>query len=715
MPCNCGRTPAVQIRELKQKLTKENNEKNNKKNIVQSVEKNISANIQKLSHTDTVKISSINISNDSLNINYGGTPSTPKYSGTLSTTAFNAANGIDKDTFKSVGYFGIGFGGNNKTGGSIVSSWNLSDIDLSQFTHINIAFLAVGPNGNLICPVSGTSRGSSSSSDEPDWLKKVPKIDDDGKPNDNGLYYQVLDTPDEPDKLGLFGVLHNQIPSGSTVKILPSLGGWGISNDSVFGPRLYTIAEQAQTGGSLFNHLISDIRNLLKKGYIDGFDIDWEYPGRYALVTDCKIGKDGTSSPCSSNEPQEIAQCPDNNPDCVVFDITSSGTNKGGGGRCNSSLYNYPNTTQKGDINNYSKDLTNYYKSFITNLKNDIIKGTGMTTPKKYPNFELTVALAGAPWGLHWYAKTVSDLLNSDIIDFANVMAYDYNGFWTNGYNSGFLGNLTTMETLKNCSIGNAHTTTGPNKSAWTGCPGSDKGNDNQKGVQFTKDNNILTPNSSDIGCPIIQYNVFQSGNKGDPSSLGSDIEGLTYKGEELLEVFKDNDLYDSALVKHPDSGWYNGYITLSIETMIYLFTNLLNVDSTKLVLGLPYYGRTFQNSTDFTEGSYGLFQAYDYGAPYSYYDIHYNFIKEGNNSNVYKINMTPKGDTTKGNTENIIYVSEESKIMSKITSDMKQEMISYGSVDTIKEKVEYARSANLGGYMCWHILSDYFEDVPSS
>ena len=65
---------------------------------------NISADIQKLSHTDTVKISLINISNDSLNIKYGGTPSTSKYSGLLSTTAFNAAHGIDKDTFKSVGH-----------------------------------------------------------------------------------------------------------------------------------------------------------------------------------------------------------------------------------------------------------------------------------------------------------------------------------------------------------------------------------------------------------------------------------------------------------------------------------------------------------------------------------------------------------------------------------------------------------------------------------
>ena len=42
-------------------------------------------------------------------------------------------------------------------------------------------------------------------------------------------------------------------------------------------------------------------------------------------------------------------------------------------------------------------------------------------------------------------------------------------------------------------------------------------------------------------------------------------------------------------------------------------------------------------------------------------------------------------------------------------------QMISYNSIDAIKTKVKYAKDEGYGGYMCWHMLSDYYENVPSS
>ena len=38
--------------------------------------------------------------------------------------------------------------------------------------------------------------------------------------------------------------------------------------------------------------------------------------------------------------------------------------------------------------------------------------------------------------------------------------------------------------------------------------------------------------------------------------------------------------------------------------------------------------------------------------------------------------------------------------------------MISYNSVDAIKTKVTYAHDNGYGGYMCWHMLSDYYENI---
>lgn len=697
MPCNCGRTPAVQIRELNQKLAKKllmkkKIEEAEKKHLLR--EENVKINTADVA--DTTKISTVKVSNQYLTINYSGSaPPEGSKIGLLSGTALKAAGGkggLSDDAttpFRSVGYFGVGFGGNSQTGGTTVSNWSLKDIDLTAFTHINIAFLAPGSNGNLICPKSGGARGGTGDSYEPDWLKAVPTMDEDGTPDENGLFYQVLDIGN---KKGLFGVLYDQIPVGSKVKIIPSLGGWGVANSSKYGPLLYTMATEAQSGGGKsFNQLITEIKELLNKKYIHGFDVDWEYPGREALVTLCK--KNGTSYNCGPNDPEEIAKCPSDSPNCSTFDIISDKSNKTDPVGCPANpTYNKPSTTQINDSQNFNSELTDKYKSFITELKNQCIKD--------YPEFELSIALAGAPWGLHWYAASAATLLSikdangtNSIINFANLMAYDYAGFWTNGYMSSFLGNLTSMETLSNCTSQNG----GTSDAAWKGCPGGGA----NTGVKFTIDGNTMTPSSTSIGCPTLLYNEFQAVKSGtDPAS---DISPLVD-----LATFAGNDFYDSGPVAHtsytPQKTWYNSYITLSIKTIVNLLTQTFKVDSKKLVLGLPYYGRTFQKSTDFNNDTNGLFQAYDYGAPYSYYDIHKKFVVNENNKDVFTVNMTSKGDT-----EDIVYTTD---LLSPITTDMKQEMISYGSINSTKQKVEYAKEAKLGGYMCWHILSDYFGDI---
>lgn len=730
MPCNCGRTPAVQIRELNQKLAKEKEQKAKKllmkKKIEEAEKKHLlreeSVKINSADVADTTKISTVKVSDEFLIINYSGsvTPEGGKI-GLLSGTALNAAGGKDKlssdptNPLRSVGYFGVGFGGNITSGGSKVNNWNLSDIDLSAFTHINIAFLAIGSKGNLICPKSRGARGSIGNSNEPEWLKAVPTMDEDGKPDETGLFYQVLDSDN---KKGLFGVLKNQI-GNSTVKIIPSLGGWGIANSSIYGARLAEMA--SNTNGDKFKQLIADIKELLKKNYIDGFDIDWEYPGRNPLITNCKVN--GESKECTANEPDAIIECPSNNPNCSTFDIKTDNVvqpdRDTGQSTCTYvKTYNAPATTGE-DQQNYDKQSVDNYKNFMTQLKNQCIT--------EYPKFELTIAMAGAPWGLHWSAGTIAQLLNTKdangtntIIDFANVMAYDYAGFWTNGYMSSFLSNLTTMDTLSNCSVNNSQTPTIID-SPWSGCPGSNGG---LKGVSFNLSGKSLKPNGTDIGCPILQYSEFQAVTTKygpDPASDIGNIEWTTSPastGVIINSVLTNSDIYDNTIKSHPPTGdpkqgmkwWYNSYISLSTKGFITLLTDkkTFGIDSKKLVLGLPYYGRTFQSENKFQNDSYGLFQKYDYGAPYNYYDIHKHYVVDGKKSDVYTINMTDKGET-----EDIVYATDPNKILSKTTTKIQEEMVSYNSVDAIKQKVAYAKNdAKLGGYMCWHILSDYFDDT---
>ena len=106
--------------------------------------------------------------------------------------------------------------------------------------------------------------------------------------------------------------------------------------------------------------------------------------------------------------------------------------------------------------------------------------------------------------------------------------------------------------------------------------------------------------------------------------------------------------------------------------------------------------------STSFAEGSYGLYQPYQYGTTYSFSDIYNKFYK-GDKKNVYDVPLSVEQNYT----EQIVY--SKGDLLTKITDGMKEEMISYNSVDAIKTKVTYAHDKGYGGYMCWHMLSDHY------
>lgn len=774
MPCNCGRTPAVQIKELKQKLAKE--KENNEKNIVQSVEKNISADIQKLSHTDTVQISSINISNDSLNINYGGTPSTPKYSGLLSTTAYNEAHGIDKDTFKSVGYFGLGFSSGTLGNASAVSKLQLNQLDLNKFTHINVAFIAVNEEGHLKYINSGPRGGVNNNL--PEWLTKVPKGNTDQEYVHN-----------------IFNELNNQRKNSNNthVKIIPSIGGWNIANDPIYGPYLNKLAESSKNytsttttcdsksfdncqykapitqtcDGCFFKNFISDIQDLVNAGFIDGVDIDWEYPGRDPMISQCTYGSDNDIKACPvSGGTKIVCDYTEDLSTCIGFETKyiEAETYKAKAGECHFN-WNEPQSKPVPPQTNYEENLVTNYKNFMIKLKKELNILSDSNNLNDDP-LELSIALSAAQWGFHWYAETVVNLLkkefdskNNPIIDYANLMAYDYAGYWQKGFLSGLLANYSNMDSLSDCSYkeedfkgciskacsdcykknvcdkgetcgsynnidfgckwspeyqcpGNKDSPVCPERPIYTtGCNGT-------KGVEFNNASNNLTPISSDLGCPFVLYNNLQWDiihDKGGGANVSEDKQkGFTQKW------WNDNNVYDTnVLVSIKGAPNSSGSFTMSTETMINLLTNSdfgYGVDPNKLVVGLPYYGRSFQSNSDanglIKDETYGLWSPYTYGAPYSYTDIHHKNLSTSN-KNQYTIEMNDKGYK-----EQIYRATTNSDIITPITSKMVSEVVSYGSVDSIKYIVNDIANTNnkkLGGYMCWHILSDYFEDVPSS
>jgi GH18 family chitinase len=588
---------------------------------------------------------------------------------------------------RSIGYFGIGFGGNTKSHGAKSQNYSLADIDLSTYTHINIAFLAVNKAGNLTIPNSFSDRGSSSSSNLPNWLNNINTSYQKSFPTDKAMenfeYVKAI-----------FKNIHSQVTnnkSNKSVRIMPTIGGWNIANNTGigtegYGDNLHILAKEIEKGLTtpMYKSFKKDLQFLHNKGWVSGVDIDWEYPGRPPIASRC-IDNNGNERACKVSEPTQIGPCAKGSKACVSFAYNDNElVDDSKWSMCKSATYRLPISIPDNKAlktKGYSEPT--YYSAFIKAIKDDVKAS------------EVSIALAGAPWGLHWYANTATTLLKSGHIDFANIMAYDYNGFWGSGQISGFLSNKTNMNVLDICNS-NSNSLNSPHY--WDTCIKSAKTTFNNN------NNNILTIKTPPRECPLIFYNVLKDivTSKGVPLAdvTKAQVSIMTKSGSSSDQVwFDDHNNHSSGIVQSQDSS----RLTLSTDTIINMLTNVFKIDPKQLVLGLPYYGRTFQSKA-FDDNSYGLHQPYSYGSAYSYSDIHENYYK-GSKSHVYTIKLGNHNSYT----EDIVYATGNN-MLSRITPEMNAEMISYNSQASIKDKVISAKQLNLGGYMAWHMLSDYYE-----
>jgi len=201
----------------------------------------------------------------------------------LGKAAYDGSNGGFSDTFRSGGYYLMN---SNKLNKNV----ELSDINPKYYTFINVCFFAIDPKS---CKLVYIQEGKPIS----DWyIKNVVK--------NEKITVPGIPQSDVNDRItiNLFTYLQNQVkvewpkkwPNAKTwPKILLSVGGWDIANHWKLGQMFNILANDA-VGSSTdfqgsFTSFTDSIKNLIDKySFIDGIDIDWEYPGRPPFIPVCK-------------------------------------------------------------------------------------------------------------------------------------------------------------------------------------------------------------------------------------------------------------------------------------------------------------------------------------------------------------------------------------------------------------------------------------------
>jgi chitinase len=149
--------------------------------------------------------------------------------------------------------------------GTYDGNFHVADIPAQNLTHLFYAFIPVcGPNQSL------------QQADPQSYSKLVAQCV--GKPDFTVVVHDKFaalersypgDTVDQPVR-GIFAELYRLKKAHPDLKILPSVGGWTLSDP------LYSIGVNAQARATFVASVIDMIKTY---DFFDGVDIDWEFPG----------------------------------------------------------------------------------------------------------------------------------------------------------------------------------------------------------------------------------------------------------------------------------------------------------------------------------------------------------------------------------------------------------------------------------------------------
>lgn len=163
--------------------------------------------------------------------------------------------------------------------GTYGRNYHIADIPAHNLTHLFYAFIPVcGPNSSLqAADPEGYSKLMAQCAGKPDYTVVL---------HDK---FAALERPYPGDSAnqplrGNFAELYRLKKTQPQLKILPSVGGWTLSDP------LYSIGVNAKARATFVASIIDMIKTY---DFFDGIDIDWEFPGGGGLNPSLGTAKDG--------------------------------------------------------------------------------------------------------------------------------------------------------------------------------------------------------------------------------------------------------------------------------------------------------------------------------------------------------------------------------------------------------------------------------------